>query len=112
MTKNAKRLTQKKFFEALAARAKKYGFKKVQATNAPDLLIREKRTCCCPVVAVARHLGVRGIGTQNECGGAIAVGLDLGFADRVKVASDWDDGGEAALRRKLIRTVGIEEKDR
>jgi hypothetical protein len=106
-TKTAKpKTTQKQFFEALAARAKTYGFTQEPVSYGTLSNIREKRTGTCPVVAVARKLGQRKTVRDDHIAAAKAIGLDLKFARKVAQAADTIDQ-YPPLRRRLLRCVGI-----
>lgn len=103
------RTTQKQFFDALKARANSrgYGFdiRTADASWWKNGFLREKRTGCCPVVAVARHLGKRVAGKVSYDLAATAIGLDTKFAERVVAAADSMD--DTPLRRKLLRACGL-----
>jgi hypothetical protein len=96
------RLSQKRFFQILAARATSYGFRLDS-----DGWIREKRTKCCPVTAVVRALGQRGFEDYQFEAAAKSIGLNTAFADRVACAADKCGRYDPAIRRRLMRAVGI-----
>lgn len=102
-------MTRKDFFEKLAERAASgLGF-----DLDGDGYIREKRTRCCPVVAVARRLK-RGscpgwLGRVDHYSGADVLGMDYDTASAIADAADNDcsDVRRKWLRRRLLAACGL-----
>lgn len=103
MRKTKKRTTsQKKFFELLS---KTRGWK---VTDVDQIRTSRKNLDeTCPVCAVANKILHKAEYDLDHIDAARAIGLDTEFAQ--KVADAADNRGHDKLRKKLIKTVGIND---
>jgi len=104
-----KKMSQKKFFELLEKRNKKYGF----AIGKDCLGIRERTTHRCPLSAVANDLGIKLHKACDPYDAADELNLDSDFADSVACAADdyYESGPEKSIRKRLLKTLNLKELD-